>query len=116
MKLPCELRAFVEPLNFAGVKYVVVGGYAVSFHGRPRFTGDIDFFIEASPENAARVVAAIEYSGFGSLGLTAEDFVQLDQIVQLGYPPNRIDLITGIDAVTFEEAWASRIMGELDGL
>lgn len=116
MKLPSDLRAFVESLNFAGVKYVVVGGYAVSYHGRPRFTGDIDFFIEASVENGTRVVRALDHFGFGSIDVKAEDFAHPDQIFQFGFPPNRIDIITHIDDVTFDEAWGARITDTLDGL
>jgi hypothetical protein len=116
MKLPKDLRAFVESLNVASAKYVIVGGYAVAFHGQPRFTGDIDFFIETSPDNAERIVEAIDRFGFSSLGLQVSDFTAPDSIVQIGFPPNRIDLITGIDAVTFEEAWSSRLVAELDGL
>ena len=74
MKLPSDLRAFVESLNAARAKYVIVGGYAVSFHGHPRFTGDIDFFVDSTAENADAVVKAIDEFGFGSLGLKPEDF------------------------------------------
>ena len=116
MKLPPDLRAFVESLNAAKAKYVIVGGYAVAFHGHPRFTGDIDFFIESTPENGQRVANAIDLFGFASLGLTPKDFTLPDSVVQIGFPPNRIDLITGIEAVRFEEAWSSRLTADLDGL
>jgi hypothetical protein len=89
----------------------VVGGYAVAFHGRPRFTKDIDVFVEPSLENAGRLIAALVDFGFGSLGLTAADFSPPGQIVQLGAAPNRIDLLTTIDGVTFEEAWLHRKSG-----
>ncbi len=105
MNLPPDLRAFVESLNSVDAKYVIVGGYAVAFHGHPRFTGDIDFFVENSPENARKITRAIELFGFASLNLTPEDFTQPDSIIQIGFPPNRIDIINEIDAVTFEEAW-----------
>jgi predicted nucleotidyltransferase len=116
MKLPKDLRAFVESLNAANAKYVIVGGYAVAFYGHPRFTGDIDFFVESTPENADRIVRAIDLFGFTSLGLTRDDFVNPDIVVQIGFPPNRVDLITGIEAVSFEEAWSSRQSVQLDGL
>jgi len=116
MNLSSDLRAFVESLNAAGVKYVVVGGYAVAFHGHPRFTGDIDFFVDSSAENAEKIVRAIELFGFGSLGLKPEDFIKPDSVVQMGYPPNRIDIINEIDAVTFDEAWASRLLTQLEGV
>jgi hypothetical protein len=89
----------------------VVGGYAVAFHGRPRFTKDIDVFIEPSPENAERLLIALADFGFGSLGLTIADFAAPGKIVQLGIAPNRIDLLTEIDGVTFADAWARRVPG-----
>ncbi len=116
MKLPPDLRAFVESLNAQNAKYVVVGGYAVGYHGNPRFTGDLDLFVEASADNGERAVRAIDQFGFGSLGLKSIDFTEPDSIIQMGYPPNRIDLITSIDAVSFEEAWNSRLPGQLEGL
>lgn len=89
----------------------MVGGYAVAFHGRPRFTKDIDVFVEPSLENAERLLAALADFGFGSLGLETADFSPPGQIVQLGVAPNRIDLMTTIDGVTFEEAWLHREPG-----
>lgn len=115
MKLPSDLLEFVGSLNAAKAKFVIVGGYAVAYHGHPRFTGDIDLFIEASEENAQRVVQAIDSFGFSDLGLTSKDFTDPDAIIQLGYPPNRIDVITRVDGVTFEEVWSKREQAELDG-
>jgi hypothetical protein len=102
-------------LNSLKVEYLVVGGHAVAFHGHPRFTGDIDFFIRASPENADRVLRALDAFGFGSLGITASDFTAPGRVIQLGRPPNRIDILTSISGVEFESAWASRAAAELDG-
>lgn len=115
MKLPSDLLAFIGSLNAAKVKYVIVGGYAVAYHGHPRFTGDIDFFIEPSEENAARVIQAMDLFGFSSLGLSVKDFTNPDAIVQLGYPPNRIDVMTQVDGVSFEEAWNTRETSAFDG-
>ena len=67
MKIPTDWRTFIQSLNAHGVKYVIVGGYAVAFHGHPRFTGDIDFFVEGSPENGQKLVSALNEFGFGSL-------------------------------------------------
>lgn len=89
----------------------MVGGYAVAFHGRPRFTKDIDVFIEASPDNAERLLSALADFGFGGLGLTVDDFTSPGRIVQLGVAPHRIDLLTAIDGVTFTDAWAHRVSG-----
>jgi hypothetical protein len=98
-------------LTHRKVKALVVGGYAVAFHGQPRFTKDIDVFVEPSPENAERLLAALTDFGFGGLGLTAADFASAGKIVQLGVAPNRVDLLTTIDGVTFDEAWRGRVPG-----
>lgn len=93
------------------VRALVVGGYAVAFHGRPRFTKDLDIFVEASPENGERLLAALVDFGFGGLGLTLDDFSSPGKIVQLGVAPNRVDLLTTIDGVPFGDAWRRRIPG-----
>ena len=116
MKLQRDLREFIELLNSHGIDYVVVGGHAVAYHGHPRFTGDIDFLVRPTQQNGARLVEALRAFGFSELSLAAEDFVKPESIVQLGRPPNRIDLLTSISAVSFEEAWSSRVHADLDGL
>jgi hypothetical protein len=88
----------------------------VAYHGYFRYTSDIDVFIDSSPDNAKRIFRAVEQFGFGDLKLTVEDFTQEDQIVQLGVSPNRIDVMTSLSGVKFDEAWTSREQGELDGL
>jgi hypothetical protein len=115
-KLPKDLREFIELLNSHEVRYLIVGGYAVAYHGYPRMTGDIDFFLEVSEENAAKLEAVLSDFGFGGLGLTAQDFLEPGKIIQLGHPPNRIDLLTSISGVSFAEAWEDRVADELDGL
>jgi hypothetical protein len=110
-----DFKEFVGLLNAHQVKYLVVGGYAVAFHGYPRMTGDIDFFIEATEENARRLEKVLSDFGFGSLHLTFEDFLEPDTIVQLGYPPLRIDLLTSISGVSFEQAWEQRVTVEVEG-
>lgn len=111
--LQSDLNEFVALLNSWKVEYLVVGGYAVAFHGHPRFTGDIDFLVRATPDNAQRLLDVLREFGFGSLNLTLEDLTTEGRVVQLGRPPNRIDLLTRISGVTFEEAWAGRISGNL---
>jgi hypothetical protein len=101
-----ELFAF---LSARKVRALIVGGYAFAYHARPRYTKDIDLWIEATPDNAARLLEALSDFGFGSLDLSIEDFTKPGQIVQLGFPPNRIDFLTSIKGVTFEEAWEARI-------
>ena len=98
-------------MRHRNVKALVVGGYAVAFHGQPRFTKDIDVFVEPSPENADRLLAALNDFGFGGLGLTVADFATPGKIVQLGVAPNRVDLLTTIDGVTFDDAWHGRVPG-----
>jgi hypothetical protein len=116
MKLQRDIREFVELLLSRKVEFLLVGGYALAFHGAPRFTEDIDFFVLVSPENAMKLADAIQQFGFGEFGLGANDFLELDQVIQLGRAPSRIDLLTGISGVTWEDAWASRIPADLDGL
>ena len=111
--LQSDLSEFVELLNSHGVEFVVVGGHAVAFHGHPRLTGDIDFFIRATGANAKLLLTALDAFGFGDIGLTAADLTTAGRVVQLGRPPNRIDLLTSISGVSFEEAWSSRVAGPL---
>lgn len=101
------LRAFVRN----DVRFVIVGAHALAWHARPRYTKDLDVLIEPSPDNASRVVTALEQFGFAGLGITTADLDTPGQILQLGVPPTRVDLLTRIDGVTFEEVWASRVTG-----
>jgi hypothetical protein len=94
----------------------VVGGYAVAFHGHPRYTKDLDVWVDLSPDNAHRIIAALKNFGFGSLGLKPEDFLERDQIIQLGYPPNRIDLLTTLEGLKFGNCYKARVEAEIQGL
>jgi hypothetical protein len=116
VKLQKDLREFIELLNSNGVEYVVVGAHAVAYHGHPRFTGDLDLLVRSDAENAGRIMAALRAFGFGASGLAKEDFLKRQRIVQLGRPPNRIDLITSISGVDFEDVWRTRVTGTLDGI
>lgn len=109
-------REFIESFNANQVRYLVVGGYAVAFHGYPRYTKDIDLWIDMEPENATRVVEALGQFGFASLGLKDADFLVPDQIVQLGHPPNRIDLLTTLPGADFQACYAAREQAEIDGV
>lgn len=93
------------------VRAIVVGAHAVAFHAKPRFTKDLDILVEPTEENGRRIVQALADFGFGSVGLEAKDFAAPGTIIQLGIAPNRIDLITSIESVSFEEAWAGRAEG-----
>jgi hypothetical protein len=116
MPLQKDLREFIESLNSHNVDYLIVGAFALAFHGVPRFTGDIDILVRSSAENAARVASVLGDFSFASLGLSADDFMESDKIIQLGHPPNRIDLITSITGVAFEEAWSGRVAASLHGI
>jgi hypothetical protein len=107
------LRAF----NDANVRYLVVGAYALALHGRPRATGDLDLWIDATPENATRVMQALAAFGAPLTDVTAEDFAREGIVFQIGVPPGRIDILTALTGVTFNEAWSDRLrrpFGEVD--
>lgn len=111
-----DFQEFIAALNDQAVRYLVIGGYAVAFHGEPRYTKDLDIWIQLSPENAARLIRALDAFGFGSLNLTVEDFLTPDEVIQLGYPPNRIDLLVSLQGVDFETCYASRVETVMDGV
>jgi hypothetical protein len=102
-------------MNSLEVEYVIVGGHAVAYHVYPRFTGDMDFFVRPSPENAGRILNVLRKFGFEHLGDLESDLTQIGKIVQIGRPPNRIDLLTGISGVTFDEALRTSVSTGLDG-
>jgi predicted nucleotidyltransferase len=116
MVLNQDFKEFIQSLNDNQVRYLVAGAYAVAFHGYPRYTKDIDIWVDRSRENAGRVITALEQFGFASLGLSAEDFLEAGQIVQLGYPPNRIDLLTSLTGIAFETCYENRIVVDIEGL
>ena len=111
MEVQKDFREFLELLNEHEVKFIIVGGYALAFHGAPRFTGDIDVFVKPDHENAKRILNALADFGFSSLDITIDDFQDQNKVIQLGLPPVRIDLITSISGVTWEEADASKEPG-----
>jgi predicted nucleotidyltransferase len=116
MVLNQDFKEFIQSLNNKQVRYLIIGGYAVAFHGHPRYTKDLDVWVELSQDNAARLVAALAEFGFGSLGLQDSDFLEPDQVIQLGYPPNRIDVIMTPKGVDFASCYAKRVIGEADGI
>ena len=111
-----DFKEFVALLNAHGVEYLVVGGYAMALHGRPRHTGDLDIWVRRNPDNAGRLMAALRQFGFGDVGLSQQDFELPQSVVQLGYPPFRIDLLTDIDGVAFDAAWPNRETTIHDGI
>ena len=110
-----DFKEFIQSLNDNHVRFLVVGGYAVAFHGHPRYTKDLDIWIEMTKENAQKIIHSLKQFGFDSLGLMEEDFLIPDQTIQLGYPPSRIDLITTLSGVDFETCYSSRVLIEIDG-
>ena len=111
-----DFKDFIQLLNANQVRYLVIGGYAVAIHGYPRYTKDIDIWIGMTPENSIAIMQALADFGFASLELTSEDFLTPHQVIQLGYPPSRIDIITTPDGVDFEACYTDRIEIELDGM
>ncbi len=109
-----DFKEFIASLNDNNVRYLVVGGYAVALHGHPRFTKDLDVWVDCSQANAVAILRALAQFGMGSLGLTENDFLVPDQVVQLGYPPNRIDILLSISGVIFDKCYAKRVVVEID--
>ena len=112
MEVQNDFREFLALLNAHEVDFMIVGGYALAYHGAPRYTGDIDVFIKPDKRNAQQIFKALEEFGFSSLELSIDDFQKKDQVVQLGLPPVRIDIITSISGVTWEQADASKEPGK----
>jgi hypothetical protein len=112
MEIQQDFKELLELFNENRVECIIVGGYALAFHGAPRYTGDMDIYIKPDANNARRVMVALEKFGFGSAELTSEDFTQPGKVVQLGFPPVRIDIMTAITGVTWEEASSGRFKGK----
>lgn len=104
-----DFLEFIGLLDEEAVDYLIVGGYAVGIHGFPRYTGDIDFFVAVSNENADRLIRVFERFGFGDIGLSPADFLVEDFVVEIGREPRKIQVLTGIDGVRFDECRRNRI-------
>lgn len=103
-----DFREFIELLIKNKAEYLIVGGYAVGIHGHPRYTGDLDIWLNPTPQNAEKILTAVNEFGFSSFKLTKEDFTKPGNVIQLGFPPLRIDLLTEIDGVKFDECFKNR--------
>lgn len=114
LTLDQDFREFIESLNAFDVHYLIVGGYALAVHGRPRYTKDLDVWLEQQPDNAEKVVKALDRFGFQSLGLKAEDFLVPNQVIQLGNAPIRIDLLTSVSGIAFDQCYRSRMVVTID--
>jgi len=99
---------FFKLLNAHSVQYLVVGGYAFAIHARPRFTNDLDIWVLDDRDNVERVMGVLEDFGFGDLNISVDDLIKPENVIQLGYPPLRIDIMTTIDGVEFPQAWQRR--------
>lgn len=110
-KIPQDFKELLELLNSHKVEYLVVGSYALAFHGAPRFTGDIDLFVKPEEDNARRILSALDEFGFSSLKFSESDFTSPDNVVQLGVPPVRVDIMTSLTGVSWEKAQAGKISG-----
>lgn len=100
-----DFEDFIKLLNTLSVNYMVVGGYALAFHGKPRNTGDLDIWIEISESNAKKLLQVLDDFGFGDLNFKKEDFTKPGYLTQIGYPPLRIDILNNIDGVEFKDAF-----------
>ncbi len=115
MKTEKDYEEFLALLNKHNVKYCIIGAFALAYHVEPRYTKDIDILVEASFENAEKILRALQDFGFGSLDLTPDDFSTPDKIVQLGYEPVRIDIITSLKGLDFRKIWENRVQGAYGG-
>jgi hypothetical protein len=116
LELPGDFKEFLKLLNEKGVRYLVIGGYAVGYHGYPRATNDMDIWIAIHPENAQRVVDALRKFGFDLPELIPDLFLQAKKIVRMGKPPMRLEIITSVSGVEFDECYSSRVVDILDGV
>ena len=111
MKTEKDFEDLLRLFNRNKVRYCIVGAYAMAFYARPRFTKNIDILVEPGRENALRILKSLNEFGFKSFNLKAGDFDKKNRIIQLGYEPLRIDLITGIEGCSFKEVWRNRAAG-----
>jgi hypothetical protein len=112
MEVQKDFKELLELFNVHKVKYLIVGGYALAYHGAPRYTGDIDIFVKPDTENALCILKALNEFGFGSVDLKEEDFKSPNKVIQLGYPPVRIDIITSISGISWDQAFKEREKGK----
>ena len=114
--IPNDFKELLALLNSHKVDYIIVGAYALALHGHPRFTGDLDIYVKPDPQNASQILATLKEFGFGSLELEEKDFTEPHRVIQLGMPPVRIDLLTSLTGLTWDDVVASQQEGELGGV
>ncbi|MBE2217265.1 MAG: hypothetical protein IAE90_03615 [Ignavibacteria bacterium] len=111
-----DFKEFLKLLKEKKVKYLIVGGQAVNYYSRGKLTEDLDIWIKPTPENAENIFVVLESFGTGNLDVSASDFIEQDKVVQLGYPPMRIDIMTSIEGLDFDGAYSNKSMGNIFGL
>lgn len=116
MNIPQDFKEFLELLNVHKVKYLIVGGYAVGFHSKPKFTNDIDIWIECTNTNASKILVVLKDFGFGDLDITINDLTNPDKFIQLGREPLQIDILMSISGVNFENAYKNKVKGNYLGV
>lgn len=116
MEAQPDFKELLALFGVHAVEYVVVGAHALAWHGAPRYSGDLDLYVRPDAENARRVLAALDEFGFGSVGLSEADFTEPDKVVQLGRPPVRIDLMTSMSGVSWDDVSAHAIAADYDGV
>ncbi len=116
MEFSPDWKELCDVFNRHGVEYAIVGGIALALHGRARYTKDLDILIAANPDNGERVMAALEAFGFGGLGLSSADFSEPGPFFVLGREPNRVDLLTEIPALTWDQLRSNRVRVDLSGV
>jgi hypothetical protein len=114
--IPNDFKELLELLNSHKVEYIIVGAYALALHGNPRFTGDLDIYVKPDAQNASQILTALKEFGFGSLELEEKDFIEAHRVIQLGMPPVRIDLLTSLTGLTWDDAVKGELKGELGGV
>ncbi len=115
-RIPPDFVAFLRLLNAHQVEYLLIGGYAVGYHGYPRPTGDLDVWIATHPDNAARVLQVLAAFGFGETGVTADELAAPERVFRMGLPPVRIELQTTISGVQFADCYARAVRDEIEGV
>lgn len=116
IQLPRDFKEFLKLLNSQRVEYLLIGGFAVGYHGYPRPTGDLDIWIGVNPKNAEKIVAVLKEFGFDVPELSIALFLKKKKIIRMGVPPLRIEITTTISGVKFEECYANRIVDTIDGV
>ena len=114
--LPKDFKEFLKLLNANQVEYLLIGGYAAGYHGYPRATANIDIWIAAKPDNSTKIITVLNDFGFSDSMLKPDIFLKEDQIIRIGLPPIRIEVITTISGVSFDECYSERVIGKIDGI